>query len=77
MTTPIYFDEADDADELMKALEGEGYQTALDREEFAGEDDGEDQAWVLIVTPFDDRVVEMIDVYGGWLPGDERTVRHC
>jgi hypothetical protein len=68
----IYFDEADDADELIAALSAEGYATTLTREAFAGEDDLEDQAWVLHVTPFDDRVVDMVDVYGGWLPGDER-----
>ncbi|MCK5891740.1 hypothetical protein [Aeromicrobium sp.] len=68
----IFFDEADDATELVKALQSEGYTTDLRREAFAGDDDAEDRAWVLVVTPFDDRVVEMVDVYGGWMPGDER-----
>ncbi|MFT4299144.1 MAG: hypothetical protein QM597_05880 [Aeromicrobium sp.] len=68
----IFFDEADDATEIVKALQAEGYATGLRREAFAGEDDAEDHAWVLTVTPFDGRVVEMVDVYGGWLPGDER-----
>jgi len=70
--TGIYFDADDDADELVKALESEGYSTSLTREAFAGEEDWEDRAWVLLVEPFDDRVVEMVDVYGGWLPGDDR-----
>lgn len=70
--TAIYFDSDDDAEELVKALEGEGYATSLRREAFAGEEDWEDRAWVLLVEPFDDRVVEMVDVYGGWMPGDDR-----
>lgn len=68
----IYFDTDDDATELVKALQAEGYQTDLHRESFAGEDDSEDRAWLLTVEPFDDRVVEMVDVYGGWMPEDER-----
>jgi len=68
----IFFDESDDATELVKALTGEGYATDLRREAFAGDDDAEDRAWVLTVVPFDRRVVEMVDVYGGWMPGDER-----
>lgn len=68
----IWFDEADDAGELVKALEAEGYDVALQPEGFAGEDDSEDRAWVLHVDPFDDRVSDMVDVYGGWLPGDDR-----
>ena len=70
--TGIYFDSDDDAEELVKALESEGYATVLKREAFAGEEDWEDRAWVLLVEPFDDRVVEMVDVYGGWMPGDDR-----
>jgi hypothetical protein len=69
----IYFDSDDDSEELVKALEGEGYTTSLRREAFAGEEDWEDRAWVLVVEPFDERVVEMVDVYGGWLPGDDRV----
>lgn len=70
---PIYFDSDEDAAELVGALEAEGYDTTLRREGFAGEDDSDDRAWVLLVAPFDDRVVEMVDVYGGWLPGDDRV----
>ncbi len=69
----IYFDSEEDAAELIAALESEGFSTSLEREGFAGEDDSEDRAWVLHVTPFDDRVIAMVDVYGGWLPGDERS----
>lgn len=68
----IYFDSEEDAAELVSALAAEGFSTSLAREGFAGEDDSEDRAWVLHVDPFDDRVIEMVDVYGGWLPGDDR-----
>lgn len=69
----VYFDADDDAAELIGALEAEGYAATLRREGFAGEDDSDDRAWVLVVEPFDDRVVEMVDVYGGWLPGDPQA----
>lgn len=68
----IWFDERDDAAELVKALEAEGYTVTSRPEGFAGEDDSEDRAWAVVVDPFDDRVVDMVDVYGGWLPGDPR-----
>ena len=68
----IWFDERDDATELVKALEAEGYAVTVRAEGFAGEDDSEDRAWAVLVEPFDERVVGMVDVYGGWLPGDER-----
>lgn len=68
----IWFDPDDDATELATALEAEGYTVTVTREVFAGEDDLEDTSWRLIVEPFDERVVDMVDVYGGWLPGDER-----
>ena len=72
----IYFDTDDDAAEIVKALQAEGYATELRRESFAGEDDSEDRAWLLLVEPFDARVIEMVDVYGGWMPGDERLPEH-
>ena len=70
--TRIYFDEPEDSIELAKALEAEGYTVETVREAFAGEDDSDDHAWVLDVDQSDNRIIEMVDVYGGWLPGDER-----
>lgn len=70
--TRIYFDEPDDSVELAKALEAEGYTVETVREGFSGEDDSDDHAWVLVVAQSDDRINEMVDVYGGWLGGDER-----
>ncbi|WP_375002576.1 hypothetical protein [Aeromicrobium sp. CTD01-1L150] len=68
----IWFDPDDDPTELVKALEAEGYAVQVRREEFAGEDDSEDRSLVVIAEPFDDGVEAMVDVYGGWLAGDER-----
>jgi hypothetical protein len=68
----VYFDSDDDAVDLVDALEAAGYTTTLRREAFAGEEDWDDRAWVLVVTPFDDRVVELVDRHGGWLAGDDR-----
>ena len=68
----IYFDSDGDAAELVSALQAEGYKTTLTRDAFAGEEDWEDRAWVLMVEPFDGRVIQMVDVYGGWMPGDEQ-----
>lgn len=62
--TIVRFAAAEDADELIRELTAEGYTTHLTRD-----DDG---TWRLDVTPSDGRVVQMVDVYGGWLHGDER-----
>ena len=70
--TRIYFDGPEDSTELAKALEAEGYTVETVREAFAGEDDSDDHAWVLDVDQSDNRIIEMVDVYGGWLAGDER-----
>lgn len=68
----VYLDTAEDAAELVTALEAEGYTTSLRREGFAGEDDSDDRGWLLHVDPFDDRVAAMVDVHGGWMPTDTR-----
>jgi hypothetical protein len=62
----IHFLAADDAHELVTALHAEGYTTQL-REDPAADERGR---WLLEVQPFDDGVVAMVDVYGGWLPDD-------
>lgn len=68
----IWFDPDDDPAELVSALEAEGYAVRVQREGFAGEDDSEDRSVVVSVEPFDEGVEALVDVYGGWLPGDER-----
>lgn len=58
----VQFAAAEDAAELIRELTVEGYTVDL-RESAPG-------TWLLEVQPSDDRLVEMVDVYGGWLPGD-------
>ena len=44
-----HFDEGDDADVVVAALRADGYEVAVRREGFAGEDDSEDRAWLVRV----------------------------
>ncbi|MFY0407853.1 (deoxy)nucleoside triphosphate pyrophosphohydrolase [Solicola sp. PLA-1-18] len=43
------FDDGDDAQGVLHALEADGVAATLARETFAGEDDSEDRAWLLTV----------------------------
>ena len=60
--TVVQFAAAEDANELIRELESEGFTTRLRQES--------DGSWLLDVEPSDERITEMVDVYGGWLPGD-------
>jgi hypothetical protein len=60
----IQFAAKEDAAELIRELNAEGFSANLRQVS--------DQLWELDVDPWDDRVVAMVDVYGGWLPGDTR-----
>ncbi len=62
----IHFLTAEDASELIGALKAEGYSVRL-QESPSTETRGR---WLLHVEPFDDGVVAMVDVYGGWLPDE-------
>ena len=62
----VHFLSADDAKELVAALSAEGYRSQL-RE---NPDAGARSRWLLEVEPFDDGVVALVDVYGGWLPDE-------
>lgn len=58
----IQFATDEDATELIRELTAEGFAATL--RQVSGE------LWELDVDPWDERIVEMVDVYGGWLPGD-------
>lgn len=58
----IQFADEEDAAELIRELNGEGFSTSL-RQVSA-------ELWELDVEPWDESIVAMVDVYGGWLPGD-------
>jgi hypothetical protein len=62
----IHFLVADDAQELIGALRAEGYSVRLEENPAQGPS----SRWLLHVQPFDDGVVAMVDVYGGWLPDE-------
>jgi hypothetical protein len=62
----VHFLSADDAKELVAALGAEGYRATL-RE---NPDAAARGRWLLEVEPFDDGVVALVDVYGGWLPDE-------
>lgn len=62
-TGTVLFRDAADADEITKALRAEGYTAEGSATEGPG-----DARWTLTVTPYDDGVVALVDVYGGWLP---------
>jgi hypothetical protein len=62
----VHFLTAADADELVAALRAEGYAVRLEENPSAEAR----SRWLLHVEPFDDGVVAMVDVYGGWLPDE-------
>lgn len=61
----IRFLTAADAEELVKALTVEGYVVEL-----RPTPEDTRAPWRVAVEPFDDEVVAMVDVYGGWLPDE-------
>ena len=64
-TGPVHFLSAEDADELAKALKAEGYRVDGSPVVVPGE-----ERWELRVTPYDDGVAALVDVYGGWMPDE-------
>ena len=62
----VHFLTEEDAQELIDALRAEGYTVRLR----ANPAEGAGSRWLLEVEPFDDGVVAMVDVYGGWLPDE-------
>jgi len=64
----VHFLSEDDAQELVGALEAEGYTVRLRENPAGAGPDSSRSRWLLDVEPFDDGVVAMVDVYGGWLP---------
>lgn len=63
----IHFDERDDADAFVAELAAAGVPHRLHRDEFAGEDDFEDAAWVVEVDGDVPGLGEWAERAGGWL----------
>ena len=68
----VHFDERDDAEAFTAALESEGVACRLHRDEFAGEDDFEDAAWLVEVPDSLAGLAECAERAGGWVvPSDQ------
>ncbi|MET0467941.1 MAG: hypothetical protein ABWZ87_04320 [Aeromicrobium sp.] len=63
----VHFDERDDAEAFAAALEAEGIACRLHRDEFAGEDDFEDAAWLVEVPDAVPDLTERAEHAGGWV----------
>ncbi|RLV55795.1 hypothetical protein D9V41_10085 [Aeromicrobium phragmitis] len=65
MSVEIWFDERDDAEAFLEELQREA---DVRRVGFAGEEDDEDHAWVVLLPAADQAVVYLADSHGGWVP---------
>ena len=63
----IHFDDRDDAEAFVESLTGEDLTVRLHREEFAGEDDAEDAAWIVEVHGEVPELAHRAEGAGGWL----------
>lgn len=63
----VHFDEREDAEAFLAELTGAGVAHHLHRDEFAGEDDAEDAAWVVEVEGVVPGLGEWAERAGGWL----------
>ncbi len=70
----VHFDERDDAEAFRDELAEAGIAATLHRDEFAGEDDYEDAAWVVAVADHPG-LAARVERAGGWLAPDEQPVR--
>jgi hypothetical protein len=64
----VWFDELDDAEAFVAALDEAGYGSTVRREMFAGEEDDEDLAAVVTVDLWDAAAEDLADAFGGWVP---------
>lgn len=85
----VHFDERDDAEEFIAELTARGVGHRLHRDEFAGEDDFEDAAWLVEVHDGFPELGEWAESAGGWvvessdepvtapppLPGEPRRIK--
>lgn len=66
MVRGIVFD-ADAAEQIAGRLHADGYSATVIRERFAGEDDDEDHAWVVVTDAPSVALDLLLDPYDGWL----------
>ncbi|MFD1860695.1 hypothetical protein EHW97_11165 [Aeromicrobium camelliae] len=65
MSVEIWFDERDDAEAFLEELQ---HEADVRRVGFAGEEDDEDHAWVVLLPAADEAVLDLADGHGGWAP---------
>lgn len=65
----VHFDEREDAEAFVAELEAAGWSHRLHRDEFAGEDDSEDAAWLVEVGDDIPDLAAWAERAGGWLVG--------
>lgn len=65
MSVEIWFDERDDAEAFLEELQQEA---DIRRVGFAGEEDDEDHAWVVLLPAAEPAALELADGHGGWVP---------
>ncbi|SKB04653.1 hypothetical protein [Aeromicrobium choanae] len=63
----VHFDERDDAEAFASVLGAEGIACRLHRDEFAGEDDFEDAAWLVEVADSVPALAHRAEEAGGWV----------
>ena len=68
----IFFSE-DDAREVERVLSGDGYEVALSRVAFAGEDDDEDRAWAVSSDAPAVVLDVFVDRFDGWLDDEDES----
>jgi hypothetical protein len=71
VTTRAQFFDEDDARTVAALLEDAGFDAALGRERFAGEDDDEDHPWLVTTDAPAAKVRALVDEHDGWV--DEET----
>ena len=67
----VHFDERDQAEAFVAELDARGLAHRIHRDEFAGEDDFEDAAWLVEVDDGVPQLQEWAEAAGGWVV--ERT----
>ncbi|WP_293784623.1 hypothetical protein [uncultured Aeromicrobium sp.] len=65
MSVEIWFDEQGDAEAFLEDLRAEA---DIRRVRFAGEEDDEDHAWVVLLPAAGEAVLDLADRHGGWVP---------
>ena len=67
MSVRAMFWEDDDARAVAARLRSAGFDAALSRDRFAGEDDDEDQPWLVVSDAPAVMVELLLEEYDGWL----------